>query len=572
MGPSTLLSTGPRFTLLTIILIVAGAALRLTYATRCGVGYDEVFVMGVGLDEASASWRALVIDVPVRRSDGITPLWWWVQAVPSLVGGHPSLVGLRAVPVLLGIATLIVAWRVAARRIGRGPAAILLGLAAMSDVLAFSNARGEFAESLLIVVALPAACLAGQTRRPGLKGTLWLILLMTHLGKGLFLVAGLAMAEVICILLKRGRGRTVRAVRGLAISGLIAVVPTIAWLLVVNTVAFSSGPVATDAGDRDNVWHSLTAITFGYRQVKAHLVAGPMDAMQVYLDGAIWPTTTILAVPLLVGMLSALFTSGRRRVLTLSLMPWIVIGIVAVVARGMIGGRFHLLYLPALWIVAAVGLWRLRRAAGTFILGCGLVWIAHLGVAFSWSSWTERALGLGNLAQAAVALAIAIVITALLAWGRAGRRFPAVAIVGFLTLAVVLLGGPWRWCPAARFEPMAGPTQDQERGLLLAIDQWRSGRDQYPPPHGRTLYIDLANYFLRKDPASAHDLARALHYAELETDRAPNDARAWFYLGLARQRHGLPAEQVRQAWQRSYELGPDPRLAERLGALGEPSD
>ncbi|MCH7813939.1 MAG: hypothetical protein IID40_07955 [Planctomycetes bacterium] len=445
MGHATLLPSRRRLAQSAGILILAGIALRVAYAVRCGLGYDEVFVMGIGLDELYASWRALLIDVPLRRSDGITPLWWWVQAVAGLYDGHPSLISLRVGPVLLGGAALLIAWRVAAARLGRGPAVILVGLLAVSDVMAFSNARGEFAESLLIFLALPAALLVGQPRRSRLKGSLWLLLLMTHLGKGAFLVAVLALAEGVSMLVVRHHRKTRPAFRELTQSILIAGLPTVAWLLLLNATAFASGPVVTDAGPRDSVWHALTAITFGYAQAKAHLVAGSFDAMQVYLDGAIWPTTTISAVPLIVGLIAAFGAGGRRRVLALSLLPWIVIGIVAVIGRGILGARFHLLYLPAVWIVASMGLWRLRRARGRTILACGLAWVIHLAVAFSWSSWTERAVGLSHLVPLAIALAIVAVVVALLGWGRPGHRLPAVTVVGFLLVAAVGTGGPWRW-------------------------------------------------------------------------------------------------------------------------------
>ena len=92
-----------------MLLIALGTVLRLAYAVRCGVGYDEVFVMGVGLEETASSWGALLIDVPVRRSDGITPLWWWVQEIPFAFQRHASLVGLRVIPLVLGVGTLLLA-------------------------------------------------------------------------------------------------------------------------------------------------------------------------------------------------------------------------------------------------------------------------------------------------------------------------------------------------------------------------------------------------------------------------------------------------------------------------------
>jgi hypothetical protein len=235
----------------------------------------------------------------------------------------------------------------------------------------------------------------------------------------------------------------------------------------------------------------------------------------------------------------------------------------------MTGGRFHLLYLPAAWIAAAAGLWRLRRAGRTVIAGCGLAWMIHLGVAFSWSSWTGRELALSWSTVAAGGIAAATASVALVGRGRSRLWGPAAGTLGACLAIALLLAGPGRWGPAARFEPMAGGAESQELRLLAAIDDWRSGEADLPQPHGRTLYIDLANYFLTKQPASAQDLDRAVHYAELETARVPNDARAWFYRGLAYQRQGRPVEQIRQAWERSYELRSDPRLEKRLQGLVE---
>ena len=81
------------------------------------------------------------------------------------------------------------------------------------------------------------------------------------------------------------------------------------------------------------------------------------------------------------------------------------------------------------------------------------------------------------------------------------------------------------------------------------------------------MYIDLANYYIRKSDRSSDDAARAVGYAELETKRVPNDPRAWFYLGLAYQCRQRPVEQVRGAWLRSYRLDPVPSLKQRLDEL-----
>jgi hypothetical protein len=151
--------------------------------------------------------------------------------------------------------------------------------------------------------------------------------------------------------------------------------------------------------------------------------------------------------------------------------------------------------------------------------------------------------------------------------GPAALRIGGWALVGTALLVVALYCGPFPWEPAARAEPMAGAPGGPVRALLEQIDQARSGRAPYPPPHGRTLYIDLAHYFLTKPDQTPRDVDRAVHYAELETRRAPHDARAWFYFGWALQQAGRPTDQVRRAWQRSYEIRPTPLVAERLAQL-----
>ena len=79
----------------------------------------------------------------------------------------------------------------------------------------------------------------------------------------------------------------------------------------------------------------------------------------------------------------------------------------------------------------------------------------------------------------------------------------------------------------------------------------------------------MANYYLQKQDASRWDADRAAYYAEREVARDKQDARAWFYLGLAYQRQGRPVDQVRAAYERSYALRPEPIVAEALRKLDE---
>ena len=540
--------------------IVAGAGLRLAISLRAPVSYDEVFVMGVGLDEMLGSARAWFLDVPLRRSNAITPLWWWVQSVPALVTGRVSLWGLRVVPLALGVLTLLVTWRVARARIGRGPASLLVVLAALSDVLAFANARGEFAESLLLLAVLPYACLVGERKRTLTKGLLGALLLLTHLGKGLFLVAALTVADALAQAL---RHRSWRVFRRPALSLAIAATPAVAWLAVARTVP-AGRPLITDIGLVATPLDALWGLTAAYHATKHHMVSTRWDAAQIWLDGGVWSLTVLSAFPVLVGLIAALRRfHGRRGILSLALVLWIAFGALVVIARGLLGARFHLLYLPACWPAAALGLWRLRRLTPQARLMLAGVWGVSIAALGSWTSWADRA---WHPSPYPMLFGIVVFMCPLTAY--IGRRFSERAAwfqavsLGLATLiAIASWGGPLRWARFARMEPFA------EREELAAFDAYRSGKAALPGTLDRTLYIDLTNFFLQKDGRTASDLGRAEYYARLEVQRVPRDARAWFYLGEALRQRGVPVEQVRAAWQCSYDLKPAPLVKQRLAEL-----
>lgn len=574
--------------LLALAIIALGLILRIAFAWRAGVGYDEVFVIGLGLDEIHESLARWLLEVPVRRSDAVTPLWWWLQAIPALLVGYPTLWGIRCVPVALGGLSLALFWILARRRLGQGPAILALSFVSMSDLVAFSSARGEFAEPLLLLAALPAVCLIGEGRRPWIKGILWLVLLLTHLGKGALIVAGLGIADTVFALCDRTKNAGTASAnrfqvrfKSLALSTAVALLPTVIWLLLVDRLLFAAGPVETDTGPRNSIWSAIHAITFGYRTTKLHMLAAPWDSLQVFLDARVWPVATISAFPMIVGIFAAMGHAiaargqTRRSALVLSLFPWFLLALALVVGRGMIGSRFHLLYLPAAWVIASMGLWRLRNGGPMFLLALATAWTVHLAIGFSWTSWTDRTLQLSWSTIAAglfpfVLWAIVIVGSSLnqRRLGVGTKLSAAIAIACGLTIASVSCG-PLRWGPAARFEPMAERTARTEDSLLAAMDRASTGIGLYPPPHGRSLHIDLANYFLTRSEANEYDFERAATYALLATRYDRNVARAWAYVGLAYQRSNRPVSEIRDAWERSYALNPDPRMAEWLSRLPE---
>jgi hypothetical protein len=152
-------------------------------------------------------------------------------------------------------------------------------------------------------------------------------------------------------------------------------------------------------------------------------------------------------------------------------------------------------------------------------------------------------------------MAVLVPIAAAGAWALTRPAWPVRTAgpiaLGIIWLVCVVSAGPARWAPYARFEPMYGSEE------LAALDDYRSGRRAQPPqPHGRTLYIDLAHYYLTTEPATSRSRAKALDYARREVTRDETDARAWFYLGLTLQENDAPDEEVREAWERSLQLKP----------------
>ncbi len=512
---------GRRANLFAVVLILLGVGYRLWLTVSLPVGYDEVFVMGVGLDEMADSTRALAIEVPITRSSAVTPLWWWLQYAFVKMAGGLSLWALRILPALLGIVTLPLAYVLARRAYGRRIALVFLALVSLSDILSFTNGRGEFAESAMMIFLIAGVCLMGRRRSTFARGIVWLALLMTSLGKGL-LIVGLMVAGELAI---TARIRTHRGqrIRSLSAGLVIAVLPVLAYLLWANSYFTQTGLIHHEATDAGNVFELITKLTLGYAQVKEHVTGSVWEAVTVYSDFTVWPATMISGIFLVVGLLWALAKlatlrlrpRSRRDQAMLGLAAWTLVGALVVIGRGTLGARFHLLYLPPAWMLTAM-------------------WLG------------------GRSCHAT----------------QARRLLRSVVGVAVIMGAVVCLAGtgPTRWAHFARFEPM--PKSDEMR----ALNAYRAGEAPFPTPHGRTFFIDMANYYLVTEPVTQAHLEKALHYAQAEARRVPDDARAWAYVGEALYRLGPPFEQTRAAWERSLELAPNERLQQRLETLVETQD
>lgn len=557
-----------RYTLGALALILLGAALRVLLAVTLPVGYDEVYVMGLGLDAMHASTAAALLDVPITRSTAVTPLWWWVQYLPTWVAGDISLLALRLMPVLLGVATLVIAWYAACRSFGRRPALAFLAFLTLSDVLIFTNARGEFAESFILPVIVLAVCAAGRAGRVVQRGAFGAIVMLVALVKGILFVG--LMLGVECVLALVNRMRRPARLAGLGLALVIALVPPVAYLVWAH-LHVAGAVIQHDATTAPGIAALVRALLFDYTTIKAHVTGSLVDAAYLFLDFDVWPLAALTA-PLLVcacvsgaclAIRDRLQPRTRRGCARLALTLWTLVGAVVVISRGTLGARFHLVYLPAAWMLAALWLTQRRAAPGwPTTVALSAFWSAYVGFAASWRDWGN---GLHDPARGALVGAALFVVTLLLT--RLLRRDPqrAPGRAGLAAVLVALsawgLSGPMSWAGISRFEPMP-------RGKELALlDAARSHRPPPETPVPRTLYIDLANYYLAGAPDTPENRARGLHYARLEARRKPDDPRAWFYVGEGILRTGGDPAHARDAWRRSLELAPNAQLAQRLARL-----
>ena len=102
--------------------------------------------------------------MPVEHSNQIAPLWWLLQSIVPSITGYVSLFALRFMPVLFGLVTVFFTWCVVRRSWGRRAAFVMVAFVALSDIMIFHNARGEFWESLLLPLLIGSVCLHTDTR------------------------------------------------------------------------------------------------------------------------------------------------------------------------------------------------------------------------------------------------------------------------------------------------------------------------------------------------------------------------------------------------------------------------
>ncbi len=407
-------------------LLGLALAYRTLAALTLPVVFDEACVMAYGLSRAFLGVRAFLFEVPIAVSNGITPLWFWAQSVPAALLGETTKAGLRALPLLLGLVAVWLTGRESGALAGRRAAAVGGFLAAVHGPYLFANARGEYSESLLVVLVL---LLLRDLRRaggalPSFACASWPALaLLTYLGKGLIVWAAFAVYVVLFAGLRAWCGPR-RRQEALRAAGLVALplMPALAWLVTAQAVLFPPGKaLVTDLGRVDSVWSNLHRLTAGYgSEAQTFMVGSWRDALYVYTDFDVWPTLALLAVPalwVLARLALDLARAIRRREVPAAadaLRPLCLVLVPAclLVAKGALDVRFHLLFWPVLLVYCAVAIEDWLRALGPLRLRECL--LAGL-VEWAYVAWTQRGSAPAlRVAWAAVGITVALLAVACL--------------------------------------------------------------------------------------------------------------------------------------------------------------
>jgi hypothetical protein len=348
-------------------LLALGLAFRLLAAATLPMVFDEVCIVAHALARGFAHPTSLLFDVPIALSNGITPLWVWLQAIPAALFGETSRLGLRAVPVLCGVATILLCHRVTAMVAGVRAALIAGLLAAVHSPFVYAAARGEYSESLFtVLVLLLLADLYAAGSQPPARAMLWPGLgVLAYFGKGLLLWLGYAAYLGAAWLVGRRASRNGPSAARTLAHAVLPLLPSVLWLLGAQLALFGRGTtVTTDLGPVHSVWTNVARLTVGYgSSAQQFMVSSWRDALFVYTRFDVWPTMALIAVPgslAIFGLTLRAVRDVRRGDATPFLKGLAILCLMlpaaVIVAKGALDVRFHLLYMPVLLVAVGWGI------------------------------------------------------------------------------------------------------------------------------------------------------------------------------------------------------------------------
>ena len=448
---------------------------------------------GVGPDKHLGTGPLTVLfGVPLRNGQKLAPLWWWLQyGVRALIPNNETVV-YRILPVALGMLGIALFYRLALALFGEPIPTILAMLLSVNDVHVYMSSKSQYLEVILFVAAVLMAIalvLKPLRIRPYLLGGLGVgLALGSYLAKGVgLMLAYLAISFLQIATSGKSQSVSLRLrllVKHWAWLGL-AVLPVLIWWIGAEWFFLNNSVRVADMGYYGHLWEPFYYLTVGYGEKTPDWFTGPWYwGLLVYSHSDAWPSLTSTAVLAAVGFATALrraFRSDgnrRRESLFITLSFAVLLG--PLVWKGIDGGRYHTLYLPALllgigltmewmWGQARNMLWQ-RILPSTLFALTGL----YTFFMFGWQRWPDQ--WVWPALPGGVVLGVSLLFTILYVLGpRLFLRRAAVIGMALMVTTLSLIRGPLHWGTFAYQEP--GMTNTN----LRAVEVLYHPVQYYPP-------------------------------------------------------------------------------------------
>ena len=436
-------------------------------------------MLGMGPDlHLGTGLTTQLFGVPLRNGQFLGPLWWWMQTtVIQLIPGHDDILyrGVdtriyRVLPLLWGFVGLAAFYRLSSRLLPDPiPALVTLFLSA-HDLHFYMSSKAQYTETVLFFATILMALVLVRSR-VGARGC-WILCFGSALALATFLVKGIALAVVmiVVIVIKIVSSTTPALAQRIDLPGLIrnvrifliVLTPLFVWWAG-SEWFFLTHPVrVSDLGYFGHLWEPTLALTLGYGEQVKSFTTGPWYwPLLVYSHADIWPTLSFLAMPISFGVIAALVRvtkGGRRRPMYIYILVAIVLQLGVQLNKGVDGGRYHMLYLPASLLASGIffeWLWlRAEMRVSGRSWGAAAIFIVsvYLYLMLGWQHWLFAWEFPGRLGS--IALLIGLASGLLYLFGRySSFRRGSILLVAGVGVWLSLVRGPLHWGLFAYEEP-----------------------------------------------------------------------------------------------------------------------
>ena len=482
-------------------------------------------VLGMGPDlHLGTGLTTQLFGVPLRNGQFLAPMWWWMQAsVLQLIPGHDDILYqgadtklYRLLPLVWGIVGMAAFYRLAAGLFPRPIPGLVTLLLSANDVHSYMSSKAQYTETVLFVAAILMALVLVRPRA-GRKGR-WMLACGVVLALSVFLVKGIALMVVMLVVMTvkcfayprhRAKRADLRSVGGDMRILLIALVPLFSWWAGAEWFFRTHSVRVSDLGYFGHLLDAVLALTLEYGEQVKSFTTGPWYwALLVYSQADIWPTLSFLALPIAVGCgiaIVGVMKGGRRRSMYIYIVVAIALQLGLQLNKGVDGGRYHMLYLPASLLAAGLffeWLWfcaetrmpgRLWGATGIMLVG------AYVYVMLGWQHWLTAWVFPGRWGTVALLGGLAAGTLYMLGWGPAMRRWGVLGVVG-LGVCVSLVRGPLHWGMFVYEEPGSiNPHRREIEALYHPVYRTQESSEQADAVYAENLRLRGYDFTLSND-------------------------------------------------------------------------